>query len=260
MQWTDEGLVLGTRPHGESSVVLEVLTRDHGRHLGLVRGGRSRRMQPILQIGNSVQLNWRARLDEHLGMFSVEPLRMRAAALMESALAVHGVQLFAALVRLLPERDPHQRFFIAGEVILQSFADPALCGELMVRLELETLNDLGFGLDLTRCAATGGTADLVYVSPKSGRAVSEIAGRPYHGKLLALPAFLAERVRAGGPNPEALRLAYDLTGFFLLKNVYEPRGIKMPDVRAGFLLALRRCLEEKRATDQADPSADSAIE
>lgn len=243
MQWTDEGLVLGIRQHGESSVVLEVLTREHGRHLGLVRGGRSRRVQPILQTGNSVHLQWRARLDEHLGTFSVEPTRMRAATLMESALAVHGVQLFAALVRLLPERDPHERFYTAGDVILDSFDDPALCGELMVRFELEILNDLGFGLDLSRCAATGATGDLVYVSPKSGRAVSRIAGRPYRARLLDLPAFLVEREHAGRPDHADLRQAFDLSGYFLMKNVYEARGIRMPDVRGGFLQALQRAFE-----------------
>jgi len=240
MHWTDEGFVLGTRQHGESSVVLEVLTRSHGRHLGLVRGGRSRKMQPVLQTGNSVQLEWRARLDEHLGMFTVESLQMRAADLMETALGVHGVQLFAALVRLLPERDPHERFFTAGEVILHSFSEPAICGELMVRFELEILNDLGFGLDFTRCAATGTTHDLSYVSPKSGRAVSQTAGAPYEGRMLALPAFLIAREEAGVPSHSDLLKAYDLSGYFLQKNVYEPRGIKMPDVRAGFLRALQR--------------------
>lgn len=240
MHWTDEGFVLGTRQHGESSVVLEVLTRSHGRHLGLVRGGRSRKMQPVLQTGNSVHLEWRARLDEHLGMFTVESLQMRAADLMETALGVHGVQLFAALVRLLPERDPHERFFTAGEVILRSFSEPAICGELMVRFELEILNDLGFGLDFTRCAATGTTHDLSYVSPKSGRAVSQSAGAPYEGRLLALPAFLIAREEAGVPSHSDLLKAYDLSGYFLQKNVYDPRGIKMPDVRAGFLRALQR--------------------
>lgn len=250
MQWTDEGLVLGIRQHGESSVVLEVLTREHGRHLGLVRGGRSRRMQPILQTGNSVHLQWRARLDEHLGMFFVEPIRMRAAALMESALAVHGVQLFAALVRLLPERDPHERFFTAGNVILESFGDPALCGELMVRFELEILNDLGFGLDFTKCAATGATRELVYVSPKSGRAVSRIAGRPYRARMLALPAFLVEREHSGRPDHADLERAFGLSGYFLMKNVYEARGIRIPDVRGGFLQALRRAYE---ISDQEQP-------
>ena len=238
MQWNDEGLVLGARRHGESAVVLEVLTREHGRHLGLVRGGRSRRMQPILQTGNTVQVSWRSRLEEHLGTFSVEPVNMRAAALMESRLGLNGVQLFAALMRLLPERDPHERLFVAGEVILDSFGDPDLCAELMVRLELEVLNDLGFGLDLSCCAATGSTDDLVYVSPKSGRAVSKEAGQPYSDRLLALPPFLVARETSGSPGREDLHAAFRLTGFFLARNVYEARGIPGPEVREGFLQAL----------------------
>lgn len=238
MHWNDEALVLGTRQHGETSVVLEVLTRGHGRHFGLVRGGRSRRVQPMLQTGNSVQVAWRARLDEHLGIFTVEPVTLRAARLMETRIGVHGVQLFSALMRLLPERDPHERFFVAGEVVLDSFGDPAVCGELMVRLELEVLNDLGFGLDLVKCAATGATEDLVYVSPRTGRAVSRQAGAPYHARLLPLPRFLVDRVGSGGPDPGQLRQAFELTGHFLDRNVYAPRGIAVPDVRAGFLEAL----------------------
>lgn len=240
MQWADEGLVLGTRHHGETSVVLEVLTRAHGRHLGLVRGGRSRKVQPVLQTGNTVQLVWRARLDDHLGMFTVEPVTLRAAVLMENAVGVHGVQVLAALVRLLPERDPHERFFTACEVILQSFEDPALAGELLVRFELEILNDLGFGIDLSRCAATGRTDDLVFVSPRSGRAVSREAGRPYQDRLLALPAFLVERERSGPPGFEDLKAAFDLSGYFLARNVYEPRGATMPPIRGQFLQAMQR--------------------
>jgi DNA repair protein RecO (recombination protein O) len=242
MHWSDHALVLGTRLHGETGAVLEVLTRQHGRHLGLIRGGKSRRMRPILQTGNSVAVEWRARLDEHLGVFTVEPVAMRAGALIESRLAVNGVQLFASLMRLLPERDPHERLFVAGEVVLDAIADPAVCGELMVRLELEVLNDLGFRLDLERCAATGGVEDLVYVSPKTGRAVSRDAGAAYHDRLLDLPRFLVERAAAGRPDPEALRAAYRLTGHFLQKNVFEPRGLAVPAARGGFLQALERLL------------------
>lgn len=245
MQWSDEGLVLGTRHHGETSVVLEVLTRGHGRHLGLVRGGRSRRVRPVLQTGNSVMLSWRARLDEHLGTFTVEPVMMRAAQLMETRLGLCSAQHYAALMRLLPERDPHERLFVAGEVVLDSVRQPAVCGELMVRLELEVLNELGFGLDLTRCAATGASEGLAYVSPKSGRAVSEEAGAPYHDRLLDLPQFLIEREVAGGPDPAALRSAYALTGHFLARNVFEPRGLPVLAERSGFLNALEAQLAER---------------
>ncbi|MEM8813487.1 MAG: DNA repair protein RecO [Pseudomonadota bacterium] len=244
MQWHDDALVLGTRRHGESGVVLEVLTRHHGRHLGLVRSGRSRRMQPVLQPGNAVEVTWRARLDEHLGQFSVEPVTLRAAALMESPLATSGVQLFASLIRLLPERDPHETFFVAGEVILGSLPDPALSGELMIRLELELLNNLGFGLDLSACAATGSRESLVYVSPKSGRAVSRDAGEPYRSRLLSLPGFLVDRAQTGSPDLQDLEKAFELSGFFLMRSVYEPRGQQVPSDRAQFLKALRRAFEQ----------------
>src|SRR6478609_8407230 len=160
MQWQDHAIVLGVKRHGETSVIAEVMTRDRGRHLGLVRSGRSRSMQPVLQPGNEVDVIWRARLDEHLGEFRIEPLQLRAARLMESATAVYGVQAMGALLRLLPERDPHPHLFEALDVILDAMDDPADAGELFVRFELAVLNDLGFGLDLSECAATGARQEL----------------------------------------------------------------------------------------------------
>src|SRR5690606_17463378 len=159
-------IVLGIRRHGETSVIAEVMTRGRGRHLGLVRGGRSRAMQPVLQPGNSVEVSWRARLDEHLREFKVDPLELRAARLMESATAVYGVQAMAAVLRFLPERDPHPHLYDMFGLILGHLHEPADAGELFVRFELAVLNDLGFGLDLTECAATGARDDLCYVSPK----------------------------------------------------------------------------------------------
>lgn len=178
MQWSDEAIILGIRRHGESSVIAEVMTPGHGRHLGLVRSGRSRTMQPVLQPGNSVEVSWRARLDEHLGEFRVEPLQLRAASLIETATSVYGIQALGALLRLLPERDPHPHLYEALAVIVDHLQDPADAGELFVRFELAVLNDLGFGLDLSRCGATGARSELVYVSPKSGRAICREAGAP----------------------------------------------------------------------------------
>src|SRR5690606_31924036 len=195
MQWSEEAIVLGVRRHGESSVIAEVMTRSRGRHLGMVRGGRSRTMQPVLQPGNSVDVTWRARLDEHLGEFRIEPLELRASRLMETATAVYGVQAMAALLRFLPERDPHPHLYEALAVILEHLHEPAEAGELLIRFELAVLNDLGFGLDLSRCAATGGQEDFCYVSPNSGRAVSRVAGAPWADRMLALPAFLGEESR-----------------------------------------------------------------
>lgn len=253
MEWQDEAIVLGVRRHGETSVIAEVMTRRHGRHMGLVRSGRSRAMQPVLQPGNAVDVIWRARLAEHLGDFRIEPTRLRAAALMEKALSVYGVQALAALLRLLPERDPHPHLFEALGVVLDHLNEPAVAGELFVRFELAVLDDLGFGLDLGECAATGARDDLVYVSPKSGRAVCRAAGEPYAPRLLALPHFLnggEGAVRpASGP---ALADAFRLTGFFLARNVYEPRGTAGGSVRDSFIQAVLKGCEGGAATQAAE--------
>lgn len=232
MQWTDDGIVLGTRAHGEASVILELFTRAHGRHLGLVRGGRSRRMQPVLQPGNTVQASWYARLDEHLGTFMVEASVSRAARLMEARSGVAGITLTAALVRLMPEREAHEGLFEALELIADALPDVDLAAPMIVRLELEVLQDLGFGLDLSECAATGGTDDLVYVSPRSSRAVSRLAGEPWKDRLLPLPAFLRGE---GVPDAAAVRDGFRLTGHFLARHVFEPRGLVLPDAREAFI-------------------------
>ncbi|WP_265515900.1 DNA repair protein RecO [Nitratireductor luteus] len=241
MEWRDDGMILGCRRHGETSTILEVMTAAHGRHLGLVRGGRSRRMQPLLQPGNRVELVWRARLDEHLGLFQVEPLELHAARLMASAAAVHGIQLLAAHLRLLPERDPHPALYETMCVVTRHLDEPGIAGSLMARFELAVLEELGFGLDLSRCALTGEREGLAFVSPKTGRAVTREAGQPWADKLLPLPEFLGSRSRAEG-DAGGLAEAFGLTGYFLHRNVYEPRGIEAPDSRAGFLSALARAL------------------
>lgn len=241
MQWQDEGIVIGVRRHGETSVVAELMTRQRGRHLGLVRGGRSRSMQPVLQPGNRVEAVWRARLDEHLGDYKLEPLELRAARLMEHATSVYGVQAMGALLRLLPERDPHPHLYEALNVILDHMDDPAGAGELFVRFELAVLNDLGFGLDLSECAATGRRDDLIYVSPKSGRAVCREAGAPYAERLLVLPGFLAPATSTGASR-ESLIEAFRLSGFFLHRHVYEPRGITENAARDGFVQAALKAM------------------
>ncbi|MCO5147820.1 MAG: DNA repair protein RecO, partial [Aquamicrobium sp.] len=151
MEWRDEGIVLGTRKHGESSAILEVMTRAHGRHLGLVRGGRSRKQQPMLQAGNLVEIIWRARLDEHLGIFQAEPLELNAARLFDSASAIYAIQTLAAHLRLLPERDPHAALYEALKVMIGHLDEPVAAAELVVRFELLILEELGFGLDLLTC-------------------------------------------------------------------------------------------------------------
>ena len=241
MEWADEGIVLGVRRHGESSAIVELLTRSHGRHLGLVRGGASKRMRPLLQPGNSVTAVWRARLDEHLGYYLIEGTRLRAANMFASSHAVYGVTHLASLVRLLPERDPHEDIYEMFEHMLDDFDDANGAAAYLIRFELAMLAELGFGLDLETCAATGSTADLVYVSPKSGGAVSRTAGAPFHDRMLRLPAFLRQSEEgAAAWTEQDLRDGFALTGLFLLRHVLEPRGQGHSDARDGFINAVTR--------------------
>ncbi|HET9902520.1 MAG TPA: DNA repair protein RecO [Xanthobacteraceae bacterium] len=239
MEWTDEGIVLGTRRHGEANAIAEVLTIAHGRHLGLVRGGAGSRLRPVLQPGNSVRVTWRARLDEHLGHYVVEGLNLRAAGFLLEPHALYGLTHLCALGRLLPERDPHPALYGTLLGILESLSDPVEAGVQVARFELLILAELGFGLDLETCAATGSREDLAYVSPRSGRAVSRAAGAPWEGKLLRLPPFLT-RDGAPAPSGEELAQAFALTGHFLLHHVFEPRGAALPQERAQFIAALGR--------------------
>jgi len=242
MQWTDEGIVIGVRRHGEASAILELMTREHGRHLGMVRGGFGTRMKPILQTGNSVSATWRARLDEHLGNYTVEPLRQRASDFFGASHAIYGVTHLAALIRLLPERDPHGDLFAEFERILDRLEDAVWAAPMVARFELRILTELGFGLDLEQCAATGATGDLIYVSPKSGRAVSRSAGAPYADRMLRLPAFM--RDDEGEPMGSDLTDGFALTGFFLSRHVLEPRGQVFADERGHFIAALTRALPD----------------
>ena len=240
MEWREEAIILGVRRHGETSVVAELMTRERGRHMGLVRGGRSRRLQPVLQPGNQVEATWRARLDEHMGTFVVEPVELRAARLMEDQLALHGVQLLAGHLRLLAEREAHPRLFDALSVILEESEGPATLGMLMLRFEIALLEDLGFGLDLERCALTGESEGLAFVSPRTGRAVTATAGAPWRDKLLALPSVLVGGIWAG--DAAELRSGFRLTGHFLSRHLWEPRNLAEPSSRHAFLSDLDRQL------------------
>jgi len=240
MEWRDEGLVIGVRRHGEHSAIVEAMTRSHGRHFGLVRGGRSARLAPALQPGNTLRLVWRARLDEHLGAFAVEPLSARAGRLMESALALAGVNWLAALLRLLPERDPHEAVYEAATLIADRLDDAALAPALVALFEAQVLAECGFRLDLSRCAATGSTDNLAYVSPRSGRAVSFEAAAPWRHRLLPLPAFLRDGGLPDAPlGAEEVAQAFRTTGFFLERDVFAPRGEPLADSRRAFLAAAK---------------------
>ena len=233
MEWSDDAIVLSARPHGETGAILEVLTREHGRHLGLVRGGASRRVKPVLQPGNTVRLSWRARLTDHLGSFTPEPSKSRAGTILDSREALSGLNAFSSMVSLtMYEREVHTPVFEAGEILLDAIVTDGLAhwGPLYVRWEMGLLEALGFGLDLSSCAATGAMEDLIYVSPRSGRAVSRAGGGVYAERLFALPGFLL-----GSQNGEASRAdllaGLKLTGYFLQERVLRPHNRELPPAR-----------------------------
>jgi DNA repair protein RecO (recombination protein O) len=247
MQWSDEGVILSVRPHGETAAVAEIFTRVHGRHLGLVHGGRSRKLRPVLQTGNHVDAVWKARLAEHLGHVAMELRKGYAAQAMEDALTLCGLSSLCTLARLLPERDPHPSLYEVTLFVLGYLDEPEMWPALMVRWELALLEELGFGLDLSSCAATGANDNLIYVSPKSGRAVSAAAGEPYKERLLRLPTFLAKG-RQGPATPEDVIDGLELTGHFLEARVLAPRGDAMPEARSRF-----RDLVAKRTANASNP-------
>ncbi len=237
MEWTDDGIILGLRRYGEGHAVAELMTADHGRHLGLVYGGGSRKKTPLLQPGNSVPAVWRARLDEQLGNYTLEITQSRTDRMMMAARASFGLQTIAALLRLLPERDPHADLFVMCEYILDRIDEPE-AASLIARFELLLLSELGFGLDLSSCAATGVTSDLIYVSPKSGQAVCRSAGEEWRERLLPLPSFLRE-VGVSVTSAD-IGAAFALTGHFLTVHVLEPRGLQLPEARGSLVAAVRR--------------------
>ena len=234
MEWSDEAVILSVRPHGETAAVVELLTRRHGRHSGLVHGGRSRRARPVLQMGNHVTATWKARLSEHLGHMAVELQHGYAAIAMDDAAALAALTSLCTFSHLLPERDPHPNLYEITLFVLGYLDEPKVWPALYVRWELALLEELGFGLDLTECASTGTQDDLIYMSPKSGRAVSAAAGAPYHDKLFGLPAFLTQNRPAGANaivTPGDIAAGLQLTSHFLLTRVLGPREQAMPDTR-----------------------------
>jgi DNA repair protein RecO (recombination protein O) len=233
MEWNDDAIVLSVRPHGETSAIVETLTREHGRHTGLVRGGVSRRVRAVLQPGNTLHAQWRARLSDHLGNFSLELSLGRAGAMIESRDALLGLNAFTSVaIAALPEREPHAPVYAAAEILLDAMMkyDLEHWAPLYIRWEAGLLNELGFGLDLSQCAATGGFDDLIYVSPKSGRAVSRAAGEAYRERLFPLPPFLLGSQNAS-PTAADIEAGLRLTEHFLLERVLRPHGRAMPAAR-----------------------------
>lgn len=232
MHWSDEAIVLSIRTHGETSSILDALTREHGRHLGLVYGGTSPKRRAVLQPGNTVQLSWRARLAEHLGTYTAEPVRLRAGEMFETRASLIGLNAFVAVAgAVLPEREPHSAAYEGAIFLLEAISgqDFEQWGPVFARWELALLDELGFGLDLSSCAGTGSTENLVYVSPRSGRAVSGQAGEPYRKKLLALPAFLGDAEKTA--HSKDLAAALRLTAHFLNQRVLAPHERRMPEAR-----------------------------
>jgi DNA repair protein RecO (recombination protein O) len=238
MEFEDEAFVLAARAHGETGAIVELLTARHGRHVAHVAGGASRRMKPFLQPGARVLAGYRARTSEQLGSAALEPVGEGPSALFDDALALSGLASAAATAAgALPEREPHPGAFLAFEALVGSLVHSEIWPAVYVRFEAGLLQDLGFELDLSRCAVTGAVDDLVYVSPRTGRAVSRGAGEAYKSRLLPLPRFLLSA--QGGLEAGDVGLGLDLTGHFLAQFVFAPLNRPLPPARVWLIDRLK---------------------
>lgn len=230
IEWRDEAVVLASRPHGETDVVVTLATFEHGRHLGLVKGGAGRRTRALLEPGNRVEAVWRARLESHLGTVVLEPVRLYAATILDDPLRLAAVASVCAVLDVaLPEREPQPRVYAALVAFLGRIAAESDWPATYVRLELLLLAEMGFALQLETCAVTGRTDDLAYVSPRTGRAVGREAAGAYAARLLPLPPFLVEgeTPAEAGDVAAGLRLA----GHFLGRHILDPADRPMPLAR-----------------------------
>ena len=243
MDFHEEAFVLSARSHGDTGSVVDLLTETHGRRSAYVAGGASRKMKPFLQAGARVVADYRARTSDHLGAARLEPMGEGPSALFDDALALIGLAAAAGVAQgALPEREPHPGVFLAFEALMAAFALPDVWPAIFVRFEAGLLEDLGFGLDLSKCAATGTADDLIYVSPRTGRAVSRDAGAPYADKMLTLPPFMLG-AQAGLIEGD-VKAGVDLTGHFLEQFVFHPQNKPLPPARVWMLdkLADAGCL------------------
>lgn len=233
MEWTSDGIVLSVRKHGETSAIIDVLTPDKGRHLGLVRGGVGRRMRPVLQPGNSVRVTWRARLSEHLGYMTAELAEARFAEIMDDRKAIAALNAICAVATaIMPERETHKDVYDATAVLLSHLHDADVWPALYVRWEAGLLSAMGYGLDLSCCAASGVTEDLTHVSPRSGRAVCAEQAAPYIDKLFILPQFLRRQGEGWKTStPEDIKAGLHLTGEFLRTRILWPANKDLPEAR-----------------------------
>ena len=234
MEWTDDAYVLAARAYGETGAIVELLTETRGRYAAHVAGGASRRMKPFLQAGSRVIARYRARTSDNLGSATLEPVGEGVSSLFDDPLALAGLAAAAAVTAgALPEREAHPGAFAAFDSLVGAFAVPAIWPAVFVRYEAGLLEELGFGLDLTRCASTGVLDDLAYVSPRTGRAVSRAAGEPYRDRLLPLPGFLLSSQGGLGAGDVGAGLA--ITGHFLEQNVFGPLNRPLPPARVWLL-------------------------
>ena len=240
MNWSDEGYVLSVRRHGEAAAIVNLLTREHGRHAGLVRGGMGRRLRGILQPGNQVVVGWRGRLAEHLGTFVIESKQDYAAELMQDGDRLAGLIAATAVTEaVLPERQPQLHIHNAFASLMDVLATSPAWAVIYVRYELGLLTELGFGLDLRQCSATGVTKNLVFVSPRSARAVSWEAAGPYKNRLLPLPGFLLPNRRPEYTMQDILD-GLKLTGYFLETTIFTPTNRPLPAARDRLVSRLAR--------------------
>ncbi|MGB8814602.1 MAG: DNA repair protein RecO [Paracoccaceae bacterium] len=233
MEWRDEGALLSVRTHGESAAIIEVFTAAHGRHAGVVRGGASRRIAPLLQPGAQLDVTWRARLEGHIGAFTVEPIKSRAGVLGDR-LQLAGLNAVCAMARMaLPEREPHGGLYRATVAMLDALEVSPDWPARYLRWEMLLLEELGFGLDLASCAVTGAREGLVYVSPKTGRAVSREGAGQWASRLLPLPECLLGQ----GPATTAeIAQGLAITGHFLTREMAELRSVPhLPEARVRLL-------------------------
>jgi DNA repair protein RecO (recombination protein O) len=240
-EWRDEGILLSARKHGETSAIIEVFTPAQGRHLGVVRGGTSRKIAPILQPGAQLDLTWRARLEDHIGNFTPEPVRSRAALVMGDRLSLAGLNAVTALLSFcLPEREPHPSLYRRSEALLDLLGQPELWPLAYLQWELALLEEMGYALDLSVCAATGKTEGLIYVSPKTGRAVSAEGAGEWADRLLPLPPVLKGQ---GDADDREIAEAFRTTGYFLNAHLAADLGDKpLPEARQRFVSAFSRRL------------------
>lgn len=242
MEWRDQGILIGVRKHGESSAIIDVLTQTHGRHSGIVRGGAGRKLAPLLQQGANLDLSWRARLESHLGTFTIELNKSRTADVMSDRLMLAGLNAVCTMAQaMLAERTPCTEFYKRTYQVLDILALRDIWPLAYVQWELDLLNEIGFGLDLESCAVTGGTEELIYISPKSGKAVSKTGAGPWADRLLPLPASL--RRQGAGDDSDVLAALQVLSYFWDNKVAANFDQTQIPSARARFIDLFQKQME-----------------